>query len=306
MPDPAAPRQLKLRFPGTCKVCGTEIAKGTEALHFKEEKKVACLTCVEQPRTGSIPPPGAVEPPKVVTSSPAPAPAPAPTPEPILEQALPGTSAKREHSRRQSKREAELVDRWGSRLGKALAWWEDDAQSTASWNKGAEGERKVGAYLEKKLDGKGCELLHDRRVPGSRANIDHIAIGPRGVLVIDAKNIKGKVRATSTGIGSRKRTYLTVDGRDRNKLIAGMNKQIEVVRAVLAAAELLYEVDVSGCLCWWHTDGLPFPKPNSIEVDGVRVLNPRSTAYAAEKEGPLNPSQILEVAQRLDETLRPA
>jgi len=30
-------------------------------------------------------------------------------------------------------------------------------------------------------------VLHDRAIPGSRANIDHIGIGPTGVWVIDTK-----------------------------------------------------------------------------------------------------------------------
>jgi len=30
-------------------------------------------------------------------------------------------------------------------------------------------------------------ILHDRRIPGSRANIDHIVVAPSGVWIIDAK-----------------------------------------------------------------------------------------------------------------------
>ena len=39
------------------------------------------------------------------------------------------------------------------------------------------------------LDGLGSEtirLLHDRRMPRSRANIDHLVVTPTGVYVIDA------------------------------------------------------------------------------------------------------------------------
>ena len=45
------------------------------------------------------------------------------------------------------------------------------------WEQGASGERIVGARLDR-IDG--IEVLHDRRVPGTRATIDHIAIGPGG------------------------------------------------------------------------------------------------------------------------------
>ena len=35
-------------------------------------------------------------------------------------------------------------------------------------------------------------VMHDRRIRGTKANIDHIAIGPSGVWVIDAKRYKDK------------------------------------------------------------------------------------------------------------------
>jgi hypothetical protein len=35
-------------------------------------------------------------------------------------------------------------------------------------------------------------VLHDRRIPGTQANIDHIAITSTGIYVIDAKRHVGK------------------------------------------------------------------------------------------------------------------
>jgi hypothetical protein len=35
-------------------------------------------------------------------------------------------------------------------------------------------------------------LLHDRRIPGTRANIDHLAVTPTGVYVIDTKKYQGR------------------------------------------------------------------------------------------------------------------
>lgn len=62
----------------------------------------------------------------------------------------------------------------------------------AAYAKGEAGEVAVGELL--------CELatdgwyhLPDRALPGSPANIDHIAVGPAGVLVVDAKNWDGSV-----------------------------------------------------------------------------------------------------------------
>lgn len=60
-----------------------------------------------------------------------------------------------------------------------------------AWTAGAEGERLVGATLDE-LDG--WVVLHDVRWPGRpRANLDHVAIGPGGVVVVDAKNWSGEV-----------------------------------------------------------------------------------------------------------------
>lgn len=62
-----------------------------------------------------------------------------------------------------------------------------------AWSAGAEGERQVAATLET-LAPYGWTALHDVHWPGRPlANIDHIAIGPGGVVVIDAKNWTGSV-----------------------------------------------------------------------------------------------------------------
>jgi hypothetical protein len=42
--------------------------------------------------------------------------------------------------------------------------------------------------------------LHDLAIPGSQANIDHLAIGPGGVLVIDSKQYRGRLRLDSYGM----------------------------------------------------------------------------------------------------------
>lgn len=62
-----------------------------------------------------------------------------------------------------------------------------------NWAQGAEGERLV-AHTLGALERYGWLLLHDIRWPGrQKANIDHVAIGPGGVVVIDAKNWSGEV-----------------------------------------------------------------------------------------------------------------
>jgi hypothetical protein len=58
------------------------------------------------------------------------------------------------------------------------------------WRRGAAGERRTARLLEP-LERHGWVVLHDLSVPGSRANLDHLVIGPGGVFVIDSKQYRG-------------------------------------------------------------------------------------------------------------------
>jgi len=62
----------------------------------------------------------------------------------------------------------------------------EDPQSTIAWRQGFEGERLLAEGLTKRV-GDRAILLHDRRAPGTRENIDHIAVAASGVWVIEAK-----------------------------------------------------------------------------------------------------------------------
>jgi nuclease-like protein len=42
-------------------------------------------------------------------------------------------------------------------------------------------------------------VLHDVAVPGSRANIDHLAIGPGGIFVVDSKQYRGRLQLDGSG-----------------------------------------------------------------------------------------------------------
>jgi Nuclease-related domain len=69
---------------------------------------------------------------------------------------------------------------------------------TTAWQRGAQGERRTARLLGR-LDRHGWAILHDLAVPGSRANIDHLAIGPGGVFVIDSKQYTGQLHLTEDG-----------------------------------------------------------------------------------------------------------
>jgi hypothetical protein len=42
-------------------------------------------------------------------------------------------------------------------------------------------------------------MLHDCRIPGSRANIDHLFVAASGIWIVDAKGDKGKVEQRDLG-----------------------------------------------------------------------------------------------------------
>ena len=65
-----------------------------------------------------------------------------------------------------------------------------------TYSQGAEGERLVAQTLGF-VERYGWASIHDVHWPGRpQANIDHIAVGPGGVVVIDAKNWTGDVKVT--------------------------------------------------------------------------------------------------------------
>ena len=76
------------------------------------------------------------------------------------------------------------------------AWWYlRSGPDPERWRRGAAGERATAALLDR-LPARTWAVLHDRRVPGSRANLDHLIIGPSGVWVLDTKTTRARVRAT--------------------------------------------------------------------------------------------------------------
>jgi hypothetical protein len=67
-----------------------------------------------------------------------------------------------------------------------------------AWRRGAAGERRTARLLDP-LERRGWAVLHDLALPGSRANIDHLVIGPGGVYVIDSKHYQGRLQLDGSG-----------------------------------------------------------------------------------------------------------
>jgi hypothetical protein len=210
-----------------------------------------------------------------------------------VETGVAGGSADREYERRRNSRDSAIRSRH-PRLGGLILALTEDPQSTRAWAKGAEGERRVGAALDA-LDSAGVIALHDRRIPGSRANIDHIAVGPAGVWVIDAKRYKGVVARKDVGGWFKTDVRLFVGRRDCSRLVTAMAKQVDTVRTALGAK--FAPVAVRSVLCFVDAEWRLFAKP--FELQGVTIAGPNATARLVSSGDTHQPEDITRIAEHL-------
>ena len=176
----------------------------------------------------------------------------------------------------------------------------DEPQPVLAWAKGAEGERRLGTALDAEAQASGrIRVLHDRAIPGSRANIDHVAIAGSGVYVIDAKRYTGKVEVRHRGGLLRSEMHLFVGGRDRSKLLDGMERQLAAVRTVVGTAAPIVPV-----LCFVDSEWPIFARP--LEIRGVTITWVRALRKRLRSTGPLGAESMTRLVARLDSSLPPA
>lgn len=207
-----------------------------------------------------------------------------------------GASARREHERRKAKDEARTREEWG-RFGNIAVALTPERQSTRAWSTGALGEERVGA----RLDGIASErirVLHDRRIPDTKRNIDHIVVTPAGVWVVDTKRYKGAPGLRVEGGLFRPRVErLFVAGRDQTKLVDGVLGQVLDVR------EVVPDAPVRGALCFVDADWPLLAA--SFQVGGIEVLWPRKLVARLTAAGPER-VDVDEVAARIAARFRGA
>lgn len=252
---------MKLRYAGVCRECGSDLPARTEAVYDSESKSVSCLGCAV-PESASQAAEAAAD---VALTDGA-----------QSKSGTAGSSARREHERRAARDEERLRARWG-RLGGIAVALSDEKQSTKVWAVGAVGEERLGARLNS-IASDDIAILHDRRIPGTKANIDHIAITRSGIWVIDAKRYKGRPTLRIEGGLLRPRVErLLVGKRDCTKLVDGVLKQVESVQEVVG------EVPVTGALCFVEAD---WPMiGGAFATRGVNVLWPKRLADLLAESG---------------------
>jgi hypothetical protein len=146
--------------------------------------------------------------------------------------------------------------------------------------------------------------LHDRLIPGTKGNIDHIFVAPTGVWVVDAKAYKGRVVKRDVGPIWREQNEVFVGGRNRTTLAKGVEKQVEAVIAALRTDPAAKGTDVHAALCFTESEWglLDFP----FQVGNVWVLYPGALRKRLKKNGSLSREAMERIARRLDLSLPPA
>jgi len=228
-------KRMRLRYAGKCRLCDRSLEAGADAVYERGSKTVRCVACAE-PTDGDV---GAA-----------------------------GASARREYERRRNSRE-QRIRASHPKLGGLILALSDDPQSTQAWERGAIGEELMARRLADLPDT--FRVLHDRRIRGTRGNIDHIAVGPTGVWVIDAKRYVNKRPALRVegGIIRPRIESLRIGGRDGTKLVEGVQSQVEKVTTALGGVTF----PVIGVLCFLEAD---WPLiGGSFSVDGIHVVWPR-------------------------------
>ena len=265
-----AEKRIRLRYAGTCRVCNTALPAKTEAIYERETSTVRCLIHEQD----------------------------VPDPTANVDIGTAGSSARREFERRKAAREQRIRTKH-PKLGGLILALSDEPQSTTAWDTGAVGEERLGLRLNAS-EPETCRVLHDRRMPGSRANIDHLAVTHTGVYVIDAKKYAGRPRLRVEGGLVRPRVErLIVGRRDCTKLVDGVLEQVETVRSIVGD-----QIPVRGVLCFidadWPLIGGTFTTRDVQVMWPKRLLSMLATAGASDADA------IQGVHRDLAEALRTA
>jgi hypothetical protein len=278
-------RVLELRYVATCSHCGGSLTPGARGWWNSDSRAVTCTVC----RPADADPLPTVTTPTGRSSR-----------EPVAGipyTSAAGGSAHDGYLRRRQRREPQIERTWGPLSG-VVKFLSDDPPSTKAWEKGAEGERKGAARLVRSV-GEKMVILNDRRIPGTRSNIDHLVVAPTGVWIIDAKRYRGRVEQRNLGGWLKSDRRLFVGGRDRSGLASGL---LEQSRAVLTALDgVALDVDVMAALCFVDSEWALFSKP--FLQAGVLITWPKMLCAAISGPGPLRREQMHYVAECLAASL---
>jgi hypothetical protein len=246
----SSPDPWRVKYDGRCAGCAAPLPRGTIAVWERGTRTMRCVACakpLDTPPADPFPPP--------------------------IDTGTAGGSARREYERRMAKREDSVRARWGNRLGGVVLALTVEPQSTRAWATGSIGEQRLAAAISEL---EGIIALHDRKVRGTRGNIDHLVIAPSGVFVIDAKRVRGQLHIRTVGPFWRSEPRLFAGGRDISKLADGLHWQVDAVKAVLARGSIA--APVTPVLCFVDGEWPLFGGPRflqDVQIDRPSTLPAR-------------------------------
>ncbi|WP_162148863.1 nuclease-related domain-containing protein [Arthrobacter sp. H20] len=168
----------------------------------------------------------------------------------------------------QARRAAERVTRLKGELAQAVEAVDRLQKQVAhaertnrAWIAGATGEVLVADRLGL-LEAQGWFILHGLHWPGRpKANLDHVLVGPGGVLVIDAKNWGGDVLL--------RRGELSQNGYARARESAAALQQASAIAALL---EPQHRQLVQAWLCMVGQPELKATTASGVRVEGLNTI----------------------------------
>jgi len=163
-------------------------------------------------------------------------------------------------------------------------------RSAELWERGADGEQATAEALSA-LPRERWTVFHDVRWPGRRyANIDHVAVGPGGVFVIDSKNWTGSIAVRDH--------VLRQNGRSRETTVAAAADAAIAVAAITASVP---PQQVQSVLCFVRDEPVTGWARDVVVCTTGNIAQMLLTRPAV-----LDDAQVRQAALELDVSLREA
>lgn len=146
---------------------------------------------------------------------------------------------------------------------------------------GARAERKSAAVLDPLAAQRGYAVLHDLRIPlaGIRANIDHVVVTGRDVIVVDSKAWTAGFMWT---VGSRSFRGLSRFTPAESRTVPMAQRALEAyLGRPLGATPII--------MVWW---GRGTPRTLLLSVPGARVVAAADVPSAIRDRGPADPQTV--------------
>jgi nuclease-like protein len=162
------------------------------------------------------------------------------------------------------------------------------SEAARTWQRGAAGERRT-ARLLRRLARDGFVVFHDLAAPGNtRANVDHLVIGPSGVFVIDSKQWTGQVRQGADGLAWHNHYPL-------DRTLATVRWEAEAVSRMLGT-----RIHALLCVHGAHVDG------SGLHAQGVAIVPASRLRDALGVDQVLSDNDVELLANTIRIRLRPA